>query len=90
MFSGTSNSDIARCIPRRNDVERDAIRPRSGRAVLWLLRPSVRRKTCFPRRLGRKAPQQDQQRLGGLTGVTPLTLYREWILRITRAWGAEI
>jgi hypothetical protein len=44
----------------------------------------------FPRRLGRKAPQQEQQRLGGLTGVTPLTLYREWILRITRAWGAEI
>jgi hypothetical protein len=41
----------------------------------------------FPRRLGRKAPQQDQQRLGGLT---PLTLYREWILRITRGWGAEI
>ena len=44
----------------------------------------------FPRRLGRKAPQHDQQRLGGLTGVTPLTLYREWILRITRGWGAEI
>jgi len=44
----------------------------------------------FARRLGRKAPQQDQQRLGGLTGVTPLTRYREWILRITRAWGAEI
>src|SRR5882724_11638154 len=44
----------------------------------------------FARGLGRKAPQQDQQRLGGLTDVTPLTLYREWILRITRAWGAEI
>ena len=44
----------------------------------------------FARLFGRKAPQQDQQRLGGLTGVTPLTLYREWILRITRAWGAEI
>jgi hypothetical protein len=44
----------------------------------------------FARRLGRKAPQQDQQRLGGLTGVTPLTLYRAWILGITRAWGAEI
>jgi hypothetical protein len=24
---------------------------------------------------------------GGLTGVTPLTLYREWILRTARAWG---
>jgi secreted trypsin-like serine protease len=27
---------------------------------------------------------------GGLTGVTPLTLYREWILRTARAWGAGI
>jgi hypothetical protein len=27
---------------------------------------------------------------GGLTGVTPLTLYREWILRTARAWGAEL
>jgi secreted trypsin-like serine protease len=25
---------------------------------------------------------------GGLTGVTPLTLYREWILRTARGWGA--
>jgi hypothetical protein len=25
---------------------------------------------------------------GGLTGVTPLTLYRDWILRTARAWGA--
>ncbi|MEA2942590.1 MAG: hypothetical protein QOD09_3119 [Bradyrhizobium sp.] len=24
---------------------------------------------------------------GGVTGVTPLTLYREWILRTARAWG---
>jgi hypothetical protein len=24
---------------------------------------------------------------GGLTGVTPLTLYREWILRTAKAWG---
>jgi secreted trypsin-like serine protease len=24
---------------------------------------------------------------GGLTGVTPLTLYRDWILRTARAWG---
>jgi hypothetical protein len=24
---------------------------------------------------------------GGLTGITPLTLYREWILRTARAWG---
>ncbi len=24
---------------------------------------------------------------GGLTGVTPLTLYREWILRTARTWG---
>jgi hypothetical protein len=47
MFSALlSNSDIARCIPRGNDVEDDAIRPRSGRAARWLLRPSVRRRTC--------------------------------------------
>jgi len=26
---------------------------------------------------------------GGLTGVTPLTLYRDWILRTARAWGAN-
>jgi hypothetical protein len=25
---------------------------------------------------------------GGLTGVTPLTLYREWIERTARSWGA--
>ena len=24
---------------------------------------------------------------GGLTGVTPLTLYRDWILQAARAWG---
>jgi hypothetical protein len=24
---------------------------------------------------------------GGLTGITPLTLYRDWILRTVRAWG---
>jgi len=24
---------------------------------------------------------------GGLTGVTPLTLYRDWILQIARQWG---
>jgi hypothetical protein len=27
---------------------------------------------------------------GGLTGVTPLTLYRDWILQTARAWGAAI
>ncbi len=27
---------------------------------------------------------------GGLTGVTPLTLYRDWILKTARAWGAGI
>jgi secreted trypsin-like serine protease len=27
---------------------------------------------------------------GGLTGVTPLTLYREWILRTARGWGAAL
>jgi hypothetical protein len=27
---------------------------------------------------------------GGLTGVTPLTLYRDWILKTARAWGAPI
>jgi secreted trypsin-like serine protease len=27
---------------------------------------------------------------GGLTGVTPLTLYREWIVKTARSWGAEI
>jgi hypothetical protein len=47
MFSALpSNSDIARCIPRGNDVDDDAIRPRSGRGALWLLLPSVRRRTC--------------------------------------------
>jgi len=24
---------------------------------------------------------------GGLTGVTPLTLYRDWILQTARQWG---
>lgn len=27
---------------------------------------------------------------GGLTGVTPLTLYRDWILRTARSWGASL
>jgi secreted trypsin-like serine protease len=27
---------------------------------------------------------------GGLTGVTPLTLYRDWILRTARGWGAAL
>ena len=27
---------------------------------------------------------------GGLTGVTPLTLYRDWILRTARGWGAGL
>lgn len=27
---------------------------------------------------------------GGLTGVTPLTLYRDWIVKTARSWGAEI
>ena len=27
---------------------------------------------------------------GGLTGVTPLTLYRDWILQIARQWGAGL
>jgi hypothetical protein len=27
---------------------------------------------------------------GGLTGVTPLTLYREWIVRTARGWGVGI
>ena len=27
---------------------------------------------------------------GGLTGVTPLTLYREWILRTARGWGVVL
>jgi hypothetical protein len=27
---------------------------------------------------------------GGLTGVTPLTLYRDWILRTVRNWGVAI
>jgi len=27
---------------------------------------------------------------GGLTGVTPLTLYRDWILRTAKAWGAAL
>jgi hypothetical protein len=27
---------------------------------------------------------------GGLTGVTPLTLYRDWILQTSRNWGANI
>jgi secreted trypsin-like serine protease len=27
---------------------------------------------------------------GGLTGVTPLTLYRDWILQTARIWGATL
>ena len=27
---------------------------------------------------------------GGLTGVTPLTLYRDWILKTARTWGAGL
>jgi secreted trypsin-like serine protease len=27
---------------------------------------------------------------GGLTGVTPLTLYRDWILQTARAWGTPL
>jgi hypothetical protein len=27
---------------------------------------------------------------GGLTGVTPLTLYRDWIVQTARAWGARL
>jgi secreted trypsin-like serine protease len=27
---------------------------------------------------------------GGLTGVTPLTLYRDWVLRTARQWGAAL
>lgn len=27
---------------------------------------------------------------GGLTGVTPLTLYRDWILQTARSWGAVL
>jgi trypsin len=27
---------------------------------------------------------------GGLTGVTPLTLYRDWIVQTARSWGAEL
>jgi hypothetical protein len=27
---------------------------------------------------------------GGLTGVTPLTLYRDWILQTARGWGAPL
>ena len=26
---------------------------------------------------------------GGLTGVTPLTLYRDWIVKTARSWGAR-
>jgi secreted trypsin-like serine protease len=27
---------------------------------------------------------------GGLTGVTPLTLYRDWILQTARQWGSAL
>jgi secreted trypsin-like serine protease len=27
---------------------------------------------------------------GGLTGVTPLTLYRDWIVKTARSWGAAL
>jgi secreted trypsin-like serine protease len=26
---------------------------------------------------------------GGLTGVTPLTLYKDWIVKTARGWGAK-
>ncbi len=35
------------------------------------------------------APNNDAG-CGGLTGVTPLTLYRDWILSTARSWGAEL
>lgn len=27
---------------------------------------------------------------GGLTGVTPLTLYRDWIARTAQSWGSAL
>jgi hypothetical protein len=27
---------------------------------------------------------------GGLTGVTPLTVYHDWILQTARGWGAAM
>ncbi len=27
---------------------------------------------------------------GGMTGVTPLTLYRDWLLQVARQWGAAL
>jgi secreted trypsin-like serine protease len=27
---------------------------------------------------------------GGLTGVTPLTLYRDWVVQTARGWGSEL
>jgi secreted trypsin-like serine protease len=27
---------------------------------------------------------------GGLTGVTPLTLYRDWIVQTARQWGSKL
>jgi hypothetical protein len=27
---------------------------------------------------------------GGMTGVTPLTLYRDWILQTARKWGVGL
>ena len=27
---------------------------------------------------------------GGLTGITPLTLYRDWIVKTAKAWGARL
>jgi secreted trypsin-like serine protease len=27
---------------------------------------------------------------GGLTGVTPLTLYKDWIVKTARDWGAAL
>lgn len=32
----------------------------------------------------------DSAGCGGLTGVTPLTLYRNWILQTAKAWGAAL
>ncbi|MBC7577610.1 MAG: trypsin-like serine protease, partial [Tardiphaga sp.] len=27
---------------------------------------------------------------GGLTGITPLTLYRDWVVKTAKAWGARL
>src|ERR1700682_3177816 len=89
MFSPLpSNSDIARCIPRGNDVEDDAIRPRSGRAVLRLLLPSVRRRTCglLPR------PIRSQSAAAGSTAArrTPVLVGMDCFYRSgLRLWSSN-